>query len=278
MRWGMQLPNLLIIGAMKCGTTSLHNYLDAHPDIFMSREKEIRFFVATGENERWSRGLDWYRSHFRTEAPVRGESTPEYTKLPFFPGVAGRIHRTLPDVKLIYMVRDPMARLVSHYLHRIGRGTETGSLAEAVDRHAGLTTASSYAMQLKEYLRFFPKERIRVVCFEDLLKEPARIMRELFEFVGVDANFESDVFAQPFHKNRLDRPRRPKFFMAMKRHAPVMNEILLRTPPPLRSLLFKPVERPQIDDEVRAELSARFKDEVAWLREFSGQKFASWSV
>ena len=108
------LPNLIVIGAAKCGTTSLHEYLDLHPEVAMSREKELDFFV---EEKHWGRGVEWYAAQFE-DAPVRGESSPSYTAYPRYRGVPERIRRVVPDAKLVYLVRDPVERIVSHFVHR----------------------------------------------------------------------------------------------------------------------------------------------------------------
>ena len=116
------LPNLIIIGAMKCGTSALHQYLDQHPDIAMSKEKELDFFI---EDRNWRKGLDWYRSMFPDSGVVRGEASPDYTHYPAIPGVPERMHTVVPGAKLIYMVRDPVERMLSQYMHNRWTGIET---------------------------------------------------------------------------------------------------------------------------------------------------------
>jgi len=108
------LPNLIIIGAMKCATTSLHYYLNLHPQISMSEEKELDFFI---HKNNWHKGIEWYKTNFTGNASVYGESSPNYTKYPFFNGVPERMHAVVPDAKLIYVVRDPIERIISHYIH-----------------------------------------------------------------------------------------------------------------------------------------------------------------
>ena len=116
------LPNLIIIGGLKCGTTSLHHYLNLHPEIAMSRPKELNFFVS---ELNWPLGRDWYAGHFDRSARIRGESSPHYTNRPSFNGVPGRMHELLgSDVRLVYVVRDPIDRILSHYLHNVGGGYE----------------------------------------------------------------------------------------------------------------------------------------------------------
>src|SRR5439155_19126191 len=97
------LPNLIIIGASKGGTTSLHEYLSYHPQIFMSKSKELAFFDT---RLRWRRGLDWYKSNFDASFPVNGEASPQYALYPSVPGVPGRLKDVLNDPKFIYVIRD----------------------------------------------------------------------------------------------------------------------------------------------------------------------------
>src|SRR3954452_1285883 len=92
------LPNLIVIGGLKCGTTSLHHYLNLHPEVAMSRPKELNFFVA---DLNWPLGPDWYASHFEASAPVRGESSPHYTNRPRFDGVPDRVHSVLGSPRLV---------------------------------------------------------------------------------------------------------------------------------------------------------------------------------
>src|ERR687895_1673032 len=125
------LPNLIIIGGLKCGTTSIHHYLGLHPEIQMSKPKELNFFV---HELNWDLGLPWYRGRFDSRFPVRGESSPHYTNQPRYTGVPERIHDTVPDAKLIYMVRDPISRILSHWRHSIGAGYETRPMAEVLTR------------------------------------------------------------------------------------------------------------------------------------------------
>lgn len=109
------LPNLIVIGAMKCATTSLHWYLDLHPQVAMSRPKQVNLFVT--QQELRAGDIEGYCSRFPADVPVRGESSPSYTKKRKYPGVPERISRFLPDARLVYIIRDPIERIISHYAH-----------------------------------------------------------------------------------------------------------------------------------------------------------------
>lgn len=178
-------PELIVIGAMKSGSTSLHRYLDKHPQIAMARDKELNFFLG---RRNWDRGVAWYRRQFAA-APVRGETSPNYTKFPTYPGVPQRIAEVVPEVKLIYVLREPVERTLSHFHHNLADGLERRPLEEAllgdVERNHYLA-CSRYRQQLGEYLRVFDREQIHVVLLEDLSHDLGATMHQIFEFLGVD--------------------------------------------------------------------------------------------
>ena len=178
-----RLPTFLVIGGTKCGTTSLFGYLDGHPDVFMAR-KELRFFT---EEHEWRRGPSWYRAQFagaRGFAAV-GEASNAYTRDPVYAGVPERIAATLPDVRLLYLVRDPMRRLESHYRHRLATGTEWRDAEAALRADPGYVAASCYGRQLRPYLDRFARERILVVQSERMFAAPERWLARICDFVGV---------------------------------------------------------------------------------------------
>jgi hypothetical protein len=278
------LPNLIVIGAAKCGTSSLHSYLSEHPQIFMSTPKELRFFI----KDDWSERLDWYMEHFRADATVRGESSPKYTHYPLRPHVPERIWSVAPEARFIYLVRDPIERIVSHWVHRYAQGERGRSLDDYVARcrepDNELICPSRYHTQVERYLSVFPRERLLVIDQHDLKQHRARTLREVFRFVGVDESFESPVFAT--ERNTRDHHR------ALTRVGfPLWNRALgpavRRLPQPARSAaqrrlvraLSRPVaDRPQLTSTQRERLRTELQDEVDALREFTGKEFASWSL
>src|SRR5688500_8499904 len=186
------LPNLIVIGGLKCGTTSLHHYLNLHPEIAMSRPKELNYFVA---ELNWPLGRDWYASHFEPEAAARGESSPHYTNRPRFEGIAARLAQTTPDARLIYMVRDPIDRMLSHYLHNIGGGYDDRPLEQALaEPESAYVDRGRYFFQLEPYLDRFDRDRIALVTREELKTDRAATMRRVFSFLGVEEDFTSEQF------------------------------------------------------------------------------------
>lgn len=191
-------PNLVIVGVHKCGTTALHNYLGLHPQVFMSRTKELNFFV---EELNWSRGLEWYEPRFDQRAAeegvrVFGESSPSYANYPKVQGVAERMASTIPDAKLIFMVRDPVERVISHYRMERARGPAQRSLVDSALKHFRnpFVKQSMYWLQLRQFVEHFPMSRIMVLSQEELLEARRRTLRRAFEFIEVDPTFDHPEF------------------------------------------------------------------------------------
>lgn len=178
-------PNLFVIGAMKSGTSSLHSCLSSHPDIYMSRIKEPMHF---SRSENWKRGTRRYLRLFAgaVDEVYVGESSTEYTKMPFRQGVARRLHDFAPSARLVYIIRDPFDRIVSQYKHMVRRGTEKRTLAEAACGQTDYLTNSYYAYQLRPYLSFFGSEALFVETFETMVAYPRDFYRRIFRWLGVD--------------------------------------------------------------------------------------------
>lgn len=199
-------PNFLVIGAAKCGTTSLYEYLKAHPDVYMSPQKEVRFF---SKEENWARGLAWYESFFdgATGETAVGEASPQYTCYPYR-DPAPRIAATIPHAKLIYLIRNPVQRVLSAYQFQVALGNEFDPI-EKVIRKRGPSgeppfalTLSSYGMQIESYMRHFPRDALLVVKTEDLKADRPTTMARIFSFLGVDPQA---VAASDEEFNRTER-------------------------------------------------------------------------
>src|SRR4051794_5648348 len=170
------LPNFLLIGAMKAGTTSMYHYLRAHPQVYMPTFKAPEFFAGKALS---SRGVDWYRRQFADVGPgavAIGEASNVYTKYPHYSGVPARIAELIPDVRLLYIVRDPVARIRSHYQTRAVEGSEKLPLGEAVASNSISLDYSRYAMQIEQYLEHFSREQLLVTTAEALRNDRDSVM------------------------------------------------------------------------------------------------------
>jgi Sulfotransferase family len=291
------LPNLFVIGAAKSGTTSMHAYLDAHPEISMAAPagsadspdndaggKEMRFFW----REDWAERMDWYQAHFATmETAVRGEATPAYSAYPFHADVASRIHSVAPQARFIYLVRDPIDRIVAHYVQRQvdGDPRSFSDYMDELDRPDNpIACPSRYATQLERYLRHFDRSKLLVVDQHDLRHRRREALRRTFAFLDVEPDFWSPAFADE-RNTRADKyaltPTGRRVFRGLldpmgRRLAP---QRWSRSRAGVRRALSRKVAaRPVLEPEVRERLDGMLAPEVARLRQLTGQRFESWSL
>ena len=176
-------PDFVIIGAMKCATTTLHDQLALQPGIFMSTPKEPCFF---SDDDVYARGIGWYRSLFEGAGPgdIRGESSTHYTKLPTHPRSVERMVEHIPDARLIYVMRHPIERLISQYVHEWSMRTLVDPIDRAVDTVPALVDYGRYDLQIAPFLRAWGPERVLPVFFERLTAEPAEELNRVGRFIG----------------------------------------------------------------------------------------------
>jgi hypothetical protein len=286
------LPNFFVIGAAKCGTTSLSLYLAQHPEIHLPSVIEPRFFAAPDPDRpfpgRRVGVLSEYEALFATDAPLRGEVCGAYSQHPWRPGVAGRIHALVPDARFVYLVGDPVKRVESHYVQTVAEEREMRPIAQALGdierpEHPAVCPGR-YAQQLEQYLLHFSSDRMLVVDQDDLLSSRAETLSSIFSFLGVDAGFRSVAFTQTRNRSAdhrqlssglYGRLRAGRLRAAMRTLPPSLRDPLLR---PLRRGLAREIARPTLDAALRTRLQAHFAPEVARLRQLTGKSFAGWSV
>ncbi len=277
---GLTLPNLIIIGAQKCGTSGLHYYLSLHPEVSMSSPKELNFFIA---ERNWGRGLEWYARHFDPNARCRGEASPNYSAFPQHMGVPERMAGVVPDAKLIYLVRDPLDRMAAHYVHNFAKRREKGSLSQTLlHPNTSYVARSRYFDQLQRFLEFYKRDQILVIDNADLRDDRAATLRRVFEFVGVDAEFEHPKFDQMRHSTSRKK-RATKLGMRVQKmsksrwgsHVPRRVWLALDMALPLA----KPISKPEgISEALGEEVIEVLHEDAERLREFTGRDLAHWSV
>lgn len=275
------LPNFIIIGAMKSGTTSLHDYLSRHPDIFMSVPKETDFF--TGK-EPWEKGIEGYKACFAGYAGQKavGEASPNYAKMPFFEGVPERIYSVLGPVKLIYVVRDPVERLVTHYVHALSSGHETRPFAKVLKNieTTPYSWTSRYYAQLEKYLEFFPKECLLIVDQHALKNERKETLRRIFRFLEVEPDFYCPEFEKNIGESKYYGRKTFLGNVFQKPSRELWGAYHPQEPKPswFQKMMVSPIGRPELSARERQKLNSLFSDEMRKLRDFSGMAFSSWSV
>ena len=277
------LPNVVIIGAGKSGTTALHRYLDLHPDVAMSARKELNFFTR-GD---WQDRVDWYRAQFDASAPVRGESSPTYTINPIMGPVPERMHALIPDARLLYLVRDPVERLLAHWAEWVHvtheRRSLDASLADYDSPRNPYTAASRYAHQLEYFDAHYPADRVHVLDQADLRERRAETLAGVFAFLGLapladptGLGEEHNVRDEKVWLNGLG------LWLVDRGIARRLRDAGRRLPAPARRIarraVARPVATPELDPVLRGELEAFLREDADRLRARTGLGLAHWSV
>ena len=295
------LPDFLILGAAKSGTTALYEYLMQHPQVFMSTPKEPHYwalgeapltFTDPGDGQRIRRRaiLDRpsYEALFARATPgqVCGEASVSSL---YYERTAARIAAEMPGARLIAMLRQPADRAYSGYHFMAMRGYERLPLADALAaepqrradgwhhmwhyRHMGM-----YADQIARFQAHFPAEQLRVVVYDDFARDPQAVLRDVFEFIGVDPTFQPGRVPRPHPSGA---PRRRLTAQLVSRPNVLRSTVRRVIPRSMRSglrsrLLDASVQRVPIDPAVRNELTAGFADDIGRLQELIGRDLSAW--
>lgn len=174
----------MIIGAMKCATSTLQKQLNLQPGIFMTTPKEPNFF---SDDPVYQQGPEWYSSLYDNalENDLTGEASTHYTKLPTYPETLARIQDYCGEsLKLIYIVRHPVDRLVSHYIHEWSQGSIGIDINQAINSHQELVDYSRYHYQIQPYIEAFGQSQVQLVFYEQLIQQPQEQLARCAEFIG----------------------------------------------------------------------------------------------
>jgi hypothetical protein len=239
---GTELKNFaLIIGAMKCATTSLFYYLSEHPEISACSHKETQFF---NTDQKLAQGIEWYRSLWKTSRPTETialEASPTYTQIPFQPNVAERIAHFAKEEKLefrfIYIIRHPFDRIESHITHQLSERGNTESNREIDEENIAFT---QYARQLDPYVKHFGRDRILILTLNELTQNTQEVLKRVCRFLEIDPSFI-------FQSVDVVRNSRDTLNLhpLVKRMSQVqwIGKLVRRIPPAVRQYLRKPLAR-----------------------------------
>jgi sulfotransferase family protein len=264
---------------MKSGTTSLWHYLRTHPQVFMPLRKELHFFSV---EDNWKRGLGWYEGQFQEAsdgAVAIGEASASYSKYPTFPEVPSRIARSLPGVRFIYVVRHPIDRMRSQYLHDMAKGRERRSIEKAILSNHAYVNYSLYAMQIARYKDFFPREQLLIITAEELRDARGETMRRVHDFLAIDDDWLAPNLDIEFLRASERQAIRPS--ARALRSLPGVGTLARLAPRSLkRRLVMTELEtgRATISGELRSRLEGLLRDDVKQLRTYLGGDFDGWGI
>jgi hypothetical protein len=264
-------PDFVVIGAMKCGTTTLAAQLAAQAGVFVTDPKEPNFF---SDDEIWARGAGWYAGLFEAAGPgeLRGEASTHYTKLPTHPRTLERMGQVWEaPPRLIYMIRDPVARAVSHYIHGWSRDELTGPLEAAVVAHPELVEYGCYGMQVAPYVEAYGAGSVLLTSLEAMKADPHAEMARIGAFLGRDLAWIADLEARNVSSERARRLPLHGLLVGNP-VATALRRALV--PKALRSRIRRArtlQERPELPASSRAAMEARFlEDRETLARLFPG--------
>lgn len=262
----MDLADFIIIGAMKCGTSTLQVQLAAQPGIFMTTPKEPNFF---SDDPVFAKGRDWYAALFDDAAPgdLKGEASTHYTKLPTWPETVPRLSAMIPDPKLVYMIRNPVTRAVSHFIHEWSTGVLQGDMAEAFAQHEPLTAYGRYGMQIAPFVETFGREAVMLTSLEQLTADPDAELARIADFIGFDGTpvWQPDQAQQNVSAARI---RRFPLHGLLVDSAPATFLRRRLVPQALRDRIRKARtigKRPELPDTLRIRLEGIYKEDRAAL-------------
>jgi hypothetical protein len=281
-----RFPDFIIIGAGKCGTTSLHDYLNQHPDIYLCPKKETFFFInerARENHQKWGSvtSTEEYLDLFKgaPEHSILGEISTNYYA---YPESAELIQKAIPNVKIIAILRDPSDRAFSSYQMFVRNGHESRSFSEVINTPTQHTTRGFYFQELKPFYNVFSSQNIKVLLFDDLNANPEAFFRDLFEFVGAESTFAPDTSKRgregglPKQRwlNKLltqHNPVRTVAASVMKGLVPLEKRQQLRA-----QLVNGNIAKQTLDQRTRAQLIDVYRDDIQHLQTLIDRDLSSW--
>jgi len=301
---GGRLPDFLLIGGMKCGSTTLHDYLVNHPTLAEPKYKEPGFF---SRDERFALGIDWYRDVFASAQPdqLAFESSTCYTRHPHFGDVAARIHEHLPGIKLVYIMRHPVDRLYSHYRHAMLERQKKGtgpivSLDAALAETEEYFDSGCYLRQIEQFTAHYDRDRFFFLTLDELKTDADAVLVRLQEFLGIEVvpnlstslkGASNSIGARAVETNAAsarDKLRRNPLVRVAKRLVPkqargilmkaVMNSPIVKARMKARADAFA-AQLSTLSDAKRSALLERYEQPNAALADFLGKPLpSSWQA
>lgn len=262
-----RLPDFVVVGAARSGSTTLYRSLTEHPDIYMARPKEVRYF-----NLFYDRGLEWYANHFaaaRADQHV-GEASPDYMA---DEEAIDRMAATIPEARLIAILRDPVDRVYSHYWFERTRGRGEDTFERYLETNPKMLEIGRYVQWLEYLTRTYPRERILVLFHDDLVAKPRDVYRRAYRFIGVD-----DTFTPPSPERAVNQYVE---FRSLR-----VRTWATQLPPsvrPLRKVIDRlntqtHVSYPPIGPAMREQLAAYYAGPNMALAEWLGRDLPMWTA
>ena len=286
------LPNFIIVGAPKAGTTSLYHYLSEHPQIFMSEPKELNFFSKEEIIEQGlyyqdfkAKDLEGYKKLFdkATDRMAVGEGSVSYL---FYSDTPNKIKETIPDVKIIILLRDPVSRGFSHYLMDYRMGLVALPYEEIVYKksqhkyqdlyYQQYVELGLYYEQVKRYIDTFGKEKVKIYLQEDLRTDTEKVILDLYNFLEIDNSYMVDtaqqhnIFSMP--KNKLIH----KLYASHRVRSIAKTLFPNNLKEKVKNIFFERKKKPKLDQKLKEDLSKLYSEDIQKLEQLIGRDLSTW--
>lgn len=291
-----RLPDVVMIGAAKSGTTSLAKRLDQHPRVCLANPKEPEYF---SHDERFVRGPGWYDQVWDAAQPgqLLLDASTAYTRFPQHPRTAARLARHCPHAKLIYLMRHPVDRAYSHFVHRFTKELFPGrpfdrSFEAHVLQDPMCLDSSDYKTQIELYLEHFPREQLLLLFTHQLARDEANTLRRVAEFLEIDPDLEALRAVSGQRENVMSDFRESRVRIQVTnaiKSLPAVRELLPLVPPEWRERgyaalrlagmgrkLQRGLTPPPMQPATRELLLERFRASNAWVAELTGEDLSAW--
>ncbi len=271
------LVDFMMIGAQKCGTTTIASQLAEHPEICFCQEKEPGFFCDTAD---WENHLDAYHALYAPQpGQICGEASTMYTFLPEFFDTHDRLYAYNPDLKLIYIMRNPVERVISNYAHRIVRKTVHEPPETAVFADPAYLNRTRYAVQIKPYLELFGAENVLLLIFEEYIADPAGTLQQIAQFLGITTAPFEVVEKKVAHSTTGNHYLNPSLTKISKNDA--AKVIMDYVPDGLRKALKKQLgtrieQKPVFSPLLRETIWRFLESDVCQIEEIMGRRLDIW--
>lgn len=261
----------MLIGAMKCGTSNLAAQLKGHSNICFCKEKEPHYFSTTDD---WTKHIDQYLKLYKpTEGQICGEASTSYSFLGEYPQVAERLYSYNPDLKLIFIVRNPVDRIRSHYSHRLMQGiANTNPDVEIEKNEKAYINRSCYGHTVQEYLKFFPANQLLVLDFMEYITAPGTVTKRVCDYLEIPYENIALISAKNTTSGSNRTPLSPIFYL---------DKLLSYSPPALRRILSRFIDvklhkKPAFSKELELKLWDRLGDDITLLKELTTINVIPW--
>ncbi|TKK67985.1 sulfotransferase domain-containing protein [Ilyomonas limi] len=270
--------DFIILGAMKCGTSSLATILSLHPDISFSKPKEPHFF---SRNINWRHGLEEYHSHFPKNGILYGEGSTSYTKYPAYNlHIWDDIYEYNNNMKFVYVIRNPIARTVSQYVHLYQLGHIDTSLEETVLRNPDIINFSRYYTQVIPYIRKFGRENVMILLFEDFIKNQEAVTKNILSFLGADVSampeITDSIHSNKTYEGRMERPH-------SKYKGKLFPKLIQRISPAVWRKMYVPTnryftEKPVLSEDLKRVIINMLELDILAMQDLIGRDLSDWLV